>query len=220
MRVNLKEDHKEFIVECYAKFMKRADIVETFVEMFSDYIEELCIEYYKTRDDYIQSMLEIGHEIGYSREKRIELFHEEYDSNIEHIIVHLKRKLSTQIRRFHIDHPQFPKQYIELFNNVRQEHLNMDTELDLHDMNSSLAELEDLYNHVKRMIYVENHISILPLAHNILKTIIACQLTDETQNILDITPKENKKIENNSINDNQFPEQDMEKHQQNENTQN
>lgn len=217
--MRLKAEHKEFVVECYAKFMKRTDIVETFVEMFSDYIEELCVEHYKTRDDYIQSTLETSHEIRYSKEKRIELFHDEYDSNIEHIIVHLKRKLSTQIRRFHIDHPQFPKQYIDLFHNARQEHLNKNTEISLHDMYSSLSELEDLYNNVKRMIYVENQISILPLAHNILRTNIACQLTDEPQDILDITPKQSKMIENNSNNSNEIPEQDLEKQHQKQNTQ-
>lgn len=217
--MRLKAHHKEFIVESYAKFMKRSDIVETFFEMFSEYIEELCLEQYKTRDEYIQSSLDNYHEIGYSKEKRIELFHEEYDSNIEHIIVHLKRKLSTQIRRFHIDHPQFPKKYRDLFHNARQEHLNKDTGISLHDMHSSLSELEDLYNNVKRMIYVENQISILPLAHNILRTIIACQLTDEPQDILDITPKQSKMIENNSNNSNEIPEQDLEKQHQNQNTQ-
>ena len=217
--MRLKAHHKEFVVECYAKFMKRADIVETFVEMFPDYIEELCSEHFRTRDEHIQKMLESNEQKHHTKQKRIELFHEEYDGYIGPIIVHLKRKLSTQIRRFHIDHPQFPKQYIDLFHNARQEHLNKNTEISLHDMQSSLSELEDLYNNVKRMIYVENQISILPLAHNILRTIIACQLTDETQNILDITPKDIKKVEDNSVNANEFPEQDLEKQHQNQNTQ-
>ena len=218
--MRLEAHHKEFVVECYAKFMTRADIVETFVEMFPDYIEELCVQRYRTRDDYIQSTLESNHKSRFSKEERIEIFNEEYDSHIEPIIVHLKRKLSTQIRRFHIDHPQFPKKYIDLFNNARQEHLNKNTGIGLHDMHSSLSELEDLYNNVKRMIYVENQISILPLAHNILRTIIACQLTDEPQDILDITPKQSKMIENNSNNSNEIPEQDLKKQHQNQNTQN
>lgn len=218
--MRLKQHHKKFVVECNAKFMKRADIVETFVDTFPDHIEELCSEHHRTRDEHVQQMLESNLESRHSNEKRIELFNEEYDSYIGPIIAHFKRKLSTQIRRFHIDHPQFPKQYIDLFQKTRQEHLNKDTEINLHDMHSSLSELDDLYNNVKRMIYVENQISLLPLAHNILRTIIACQLTDERQNVVDITPKDTKKVENNSINDNELSEPNMEKYHQNLNTQN
>lgn len=196
--MRLTEEHKQFVVECYAKFMKRADIVEEFVEKFSDDIEQICLEYHKPRDEHIQNQLKSSLKWRFSEDERIEEFNEQYDEYIEPIIRHTKRKLSTQFRRLHIEHPQFPKKYSELFHKTREEHLKKDAEISSDGIQDSLAELEDLYNYVKRMIYVENQISQLPLAHNLLRTIITCQLMDDKQEIIDITPTETKKIESNS----------------------
>lgn len=202
--MRLTEEHKQFVVECYAKFMKRADIVEEFVEKFSDDIEQICLQYHKPREVHIQNQLQTTIKRLYSEDERIEAFNEEYDEYIEPIIRHTKRKLSTQFRRLHIEHPQFPQKYSELFHKTREEHLKKDAEISSHGIQDPLAELEDLYNYVKRMIYVENQISQIPLAHNLLRTIITCQLMDNNQEIIDITPTEIKKIESNSKKENEL----------------
>ena len=213
--MRLTEDHKQFVVEGYAKFMKRADIIDTFVERFSDEIEEYCGGLFKTRDEYIQDTLETSHHSKFSEDQRIELFNEEYDDFKEPIIRHLKRKFSTQFRRLDIEHSQFPEKYRELFHRTREEHLNKETEISLSDIQYSLSELVELYDNVKRMIFVENQYSQLPLAHNILKTIIAYQLTEGRQEILDVIPDESKMIENNSEDDNEFPQPEIEKNDPN-----
>ncbi|RKU29609.1 hypothetical protein C6497_05585 [Candidatus Poribacteria bacterium] len=51
---------------------------------------------------------------------------------------------------------------------------------------------------------MENQISQIPLAHSLLRTIITCQLMDNNQEIIDITPTEIKKIESNSKKENEL----------------
>lgn len=196
--MKLQEHHKIFVVECYAQFMKRSDIVEVFIDRFSEDIDAHCAEFQETRTKFIESNIDSWFRDELPESKRRELLDQKYDEIIEPVIRQIKRKLSDRFRRLHIDHSQFPNKYRELFNETRECHLNKSKDDSLHDMQNCLLELENLYNYLKFRIFVENDISQLPLAQQILKTIIACHLMQEQPEVMDIIPVEEKQLSDNS----------------------
>lgn len=105
----------------------------------------------------------------------------------------VKQNLSSQLRRFHIKHPQFPAKYRPLFNQARKEYFISYQSESLKQPENLLFEMETLYGYVKERIFnAENPKEVmkhLDLAHNILKTIIANNAIDTKQDIVDVTPQ-------------------------------
>ena len=120
----------------------------------------------------------------------------------EDIISHkkqLRENLFNRFRRLHIDHPQFPNKYRALFHQTWDEHCANYRTPNLNISDNLTRELEILYGYQKHLIFqLENpkesmkHIS---LAHQILKTIVAHNAVNGSQEVVDITPQNTKALE-------------------------
>lgn len=110
----------------------------------------------------------------------------------------LRENLFNRFRRLHIDHRQFPKKYKTLFHETRNEFCANYRIPDLNVPENVVQELETLYGYQKQRVFqhrnskdVMQHVT---LAHQILKTIIACNAIDEKPEIVDVTPQTPKAL--------------------------
>ncbi len=87
----------------------------------------------------------------------------------------LKTELSSQLRRYNIAHPEFPKKYRDTFTQARKECLTNILINDIQDPENIAQELQDLYAYIKRQIIMEQDPNTanakIQIALNILKTI-------------------------------------------------
>ena len=179
--VRLKEEHKVFVVKGFAKFMSLNDIAHEFLIEYDTDCYELCGKKYYSLEEYSEIFAE-----EYSREREImdddrfeNLVKEQYKKRILEDSQRLSSFLSAKFRRLNITHPQFPNKYRELFNNTREEYLiNYRTE-NLPTKANILAQLDVLFGYTKNLAFEENDVRQLALAHQILKTIVACKEMDE-----------------------------------------
>ena len=111
----------------------------------------------------------------------------------------LRQDLFNQFRRLNIDHRQFPEKYRDLFNQARDEFCANYRTLNLTTPATIAQELETLYGYQKQCIFqAENsqeatkHVT---LAHQILKTLVACNAINAQQDIVNITPQDPKALE-------------------------
>ena len=109
-----------------------------------------------------------------------------------------QENLFNRFRRLDIDHRQFPDKYKALFHNTRDEFCANYRIPDLNVPENVVRELETLYGFQKQRIFqhrnskdVMQHIT---LAHQILKTIIACNAIDAKQEVVDVTPQDAKAL--------------------------
>ena len=111
----------------------------------------------------------------------------------------LRQDLFNQFRRLNINHRQFPEKYRDLFNQARDEFCANYRNLNLTTATNIAQELETLYGHQKQCIfeaeYPEEATKHVTLAHQILKTLVACNAINVEQNIVDITPQDPKALE-------------------------
>lgn len=197
--MQLQEHHKQFVVRRYARFMDRDDIVDDFINNFREDIEELCGKPYETEEEFIdryKRSKEVQH-VSYS--KRIEESEEMFSVIAGVINYHIERLLTNRFRRLDINHPQFPEKYRDLFNATRDAHLNMDDVIDLQDTQNIVMELEMLYNIVKTTIYKDDDITLIPLAHQLLKSILTINLCTIQEQVSAITTSEETHIPNTQI---------------------
>ena len=237
--MKLQEKHKEFAVTCYARFMTRAEVVEAFIEEFSDdlpepppipefpyteesYANDDSIEARLTKDKFIaDSLADYGgrYDKAYGNNSTakfnedLEKIHAEIEQAYKptdnlaeekrkHITNHqnmvknhnekVKRSLSNQLRRFNINHRQFPDKYRNLFDEIRKEYFSSYRSENLQNTDNVALELETLYCYVKQRIFNEanpkeimNHVN---LAHKILRTIVTYNAISAKDAVIDITP--------------------------------
>ncbi|MDE0018227.1 MAG: hypothetical protein OXU51_18745 [Candidatus Poribacteria bacterium] len=111
----------------------------------------------------------------------------------------LRQDLFNQFRRLDINHRQFPEKYRDLFNQTREQYCASYRVPDLTNPESLARELETLYGYQKqRLFQVENQTEItkhIGLAHQILKTLVACNALNAEQDIVNITPENPKPLE-------------------------
>ena len=111
----------------------------------------------------------------------------------------LKRDISNQLRRFNIIHPRFPNKYRDLFNQTREQHFNKYRGENLGTSDNIRKELETLHGYVKQAIFQEQDpkeaMKHINLAHQILKTLVACNAINVEQDIVNITPQDPKALE-------------------------
>ena len=111
----------------------------------------------------------------------------------------LRQDLFNQFRRLDINHRQFPEKYRDLFNQTREQYCASYRVPDLTNPESLARELETLYGYQKQRIFqVENQTEItkhIGLAHQILKTLVACNALNAEQDIVNITPQDTKALE-------------------------
>ena len=111
----------------------------------------------------------------------------------------IRQDLFNQFRRLDITHRQFPEKYRDLFNQTRDEFCANYRVPDLTSPESLARELETLYGYQKQRIFqvdsqgeITKHIA---LAHQILKTLVACNAINTEQDIVNITPQDPKAME-------------------------
>ena len=248
--MKLNEQHKEFAVKCFARFMTRTEVVKAFLKEFENDLppppefeeyseeeyQEFCdeidqeetIEKKRIRKEYIAQELR-KHEKHYAviydtdastkfeqdREKLQEeiqqaLYRSQFSKargdyyldcqgEIEDHWEELKRNISNQLRRFNITHPRFPNKYRDLFNQTREQHFNKYRGENLSTSENIRKELETLHGYVKQAIFQEQDpkeaMKHINLAHQILKTLVACNAINTEQDIVDITPQNPKALE-------------------------
>ena len=111
----------------------------------------------------------------------------------------VRQNLFNQFRRLDITHRQFPEKYRDLFNQTRDEYCANYRVSDLANPESLARELETLYGYQKQCIfqaeYPEETTKHVALAHQILKTLVACNAINAEQDIVNITPQDPKALE-------------------------
>ena len=248
--MKLNEQHKEFAVKCFARFMTRTEVVTAFLKEFEndlppppefeEFSEEDYQEYYNEKEqeetieqkrikkEYIAQELR-KHEKHYAviygtdistkfekdREKlqaeiRQALYQSEFSEARRNYYLdcqeqredhwkELKRDISNQLRRFNIIHPRFPNKYRDLFNQTREQHFNKYRGENLGTPENIRKELETLHGYVKQAIFQEQDpkeaMKHINLAHQILKTLVACNAINAEQDVVDITPQNTKALE-------------------------
>lgn len=245
--MKLNEQHKEFAVKCFARFMTRSEVVKAFLKEFEndlppppefeEFSREEYDEFYEQEDtekekrirkEHIAQELR-KHEKHYAvihgtdantkfeedREKLWEEiqqalyeseflaakrnYYEDCEGMREDHWEELKRDISNQLRRFNITHPRFPNKYRDLFNRTREQHFNKYRGENLGTSENIRKELETLHGYVKQAIFQEQDpkeaMKHINLAHQILKTLVACNAINAEQDVINITPQDTKALE-------------------------
>ena len=111
----------------------------------------------------------------------------------------LRQDLFNQFRRLDITHRQFPEKYRDLFNQTREQYCANYRTLKLTTSANIAQELETLYGFQKQRIFEaedpEEATKHVALAHQILKTLVACNAINAEQDIVNITPQDPKPLE-------------------------
>ena len=111
----------------------------------------------------------------------------------------LRQDLFNQFRRLNINHRQFPEKYRDLFNQTRDEFCANYRTLNLMTSANIAQELETLYGYQKQRVFQaedpEEATKHLTLAHQILKTLVACNAINTEQDVVNITPQNPKALE-------------------------
>ncbi len=144
-----QEHHKTYVVTCFAKFMTRNEVVIAFMNEFPDDLpkspsennENLTVDEQAKIDKHINAELdqykalyfEMDHNLGIQKFKKdlpelteqiVKKYQEPRNKEIdEQHKRNVKREISNQIRRYNIDHSDFPKKYKELFDQTRKEYV-------------------------------------------------------------------------------------------------
>ena len=111
----------------------------------------------------------------------------------------LRQNLFNQFRRLNINHRQFPEKYRDLFNQTREEFCANYRTSNLMTSANIAQELETLYGYQKQRIFQaedpEEATKHLALAHQILKTLVACNAINAEQEVVNITSQDPKALE-------------------------
>ena len=110
-----------------------------------------------------------------------------------------RQDLFNQFRRLDITHRQFPEKYRDLFNQTRELYCANYRTLKLTTSANIAQELQTLYGFQKQRIFQaedpEEATKHVALAHQILKTLVACNALNAEQDIVNITPQDTKALE-------------------------
>ena len=111
----------------------------------------------------------------------------------------LRQELFNQFRRLDINHRQFPEKYRDLFNQTRDEYCANYRTSNLMTSANIAQELETLYGYQKQRLFqaedAEEATKHVTLAHQILKTLVACNAINTEQDVVNITPQNPKALE-------------------------
>ena len=173
---------------------------EAKLEYLNEYIEDNQEEYREKHGDEADRVLNeaVLEDYNFEREMDYTMFSKDYQEQV--IPTHqeqLRKNLFNRFRRLDIDHGQFPDKYKALFKDTRDEFCKNYRIPDLNVPENVVRELETLYGYERQRIFqhsnsknVTKHVT---LAHQILKTIIACNAINTGQEVIDVTPQDVKK---------------------------
>lgn len=178
--MQLQDHHIKFVIKRYAQFMNRSEIIEKFIHTFSDDIKDLCGIPYTDEMTYIDKYVKRLRKEEANDEHEWILDYDEHLTDAEELFSKEKEPqnekihdiLSARFRRLNINHIQFPKKYRKLFHDERKAYFQDLQTNCLDNPYETIEELESLYQVAKKQIVEENDIKQIPLAHQILKSII------------------------------------------------
>lgn len=177
--MKLEEKHKEFAVKCYARFMKRAEVINAFMEEFATDIATAYLQTSKsetpqaTVEELIaETAQETPKDAAYTTAvRKLEMLKSDSDKfdnasgeqrnriiaseKVREYYTKLKDNLSDRLRRLNITHRQFPEKYRDLFNQTRKEYFVSYRAENLQNPDNVILELETLYGYVKQRIFQE-----------------------------------------------------------------
>ena len=240
--MKLEEKHKEFVVISFARFMKLTDIIDAFIEKFTDELPSVITtkvpnkaelmarpldeEQLEEKQEFIDETTEdyrkefekkYGDEAEAKlKEKVLKEFEFEHGMDIDRIhsqllaesiakrqehLKQLRQNLFNRFRRLDINHPQFPKKYRDLFIQTRDEYCANHRTPDLNLSDNLSRELETIYGYQKQLLFQQSDseevMKHMNSAHQILKTIVAHNTVNASQEVVDITPQNVKALEDN-----------------------
>lgn len=178
--MQLQDHHIKFVIKRYAQFMNRSEIIEKFIHTFSDDIKDLCGIPYTDEMTYIDKYVKRLRKEEANDEHEWILDYDEHLTDAEELFSKEKEPqnekihdiLSARFRRLNINHIQFPKKYRKFFQDERKAYFQDLQTNCLDNPYETIEELESLYQVAKKQIVEENDIKQIPLAHQILKSII------------------------------------------------
>ena len=181
------------------------DEIENKQEIMEKFIETHTEEFRETYGDEADQKLNEGALEEYDRELKREAreFHNDNLMRVEKAhqkhLEELRQNLFNRFRRLNIDHPQFPKKYRALFKEARDEYCENYRSQSLNIPENLARELETLYGYQKQLIFQGDNpkeaSKHLNSAHQILKTVLAHNALNASQQVEDITPKNVKRLE-------------------------
>ena len=144
----LQEHHKTYAVKCFAQYMTCDEVATAFMNKFPEDLpkpptegnEKLSADEQAKLDKHIDEELNHYKKLYFEndREHGIQKFKKDLPELTERITseyqepidketerehkLRVKSKISNQLRRYNIDHIEFPKKYKELFNQTRAEY--------------------------------------------------------------------------------------------------
>lgn len=126
--MNLQDKHKEYAVKCYASFMQTSSIIDGFIQQFWD-------------------------DLAKPKQVQPNQDPDEYHHQVELHWQKVRENLRNQLRRYDINHQEFPQKYRELFNQKRKEYILNYIVEDMQASDSIVQELEALYGYVRQSIF-------------------------------------------------------------------
>ncbi|RKU15131.1 hypothetical protein C6500_20775 [Candidatus Poribacteria bacterium] len=183
----IEEDHGEKESEIKLEFID--DFIEEHREIFEEKYGDKADEMLKEQalEDYDFEYLQDYTNARDKLRNQILTTHKEL----------LRENLFNRFRRLDINHGQFPDKYKALFKDTRDEFGKNYRIPDLSVMENVVRELEILYGYEKQHILQQSNskdvTKHMNLAHQILKTIIACNAIDAKPEVVDVTPQDVKK---------------------------
>ena len=174
--MRLEEKHKIFAVKGFAQFMKLSEIVASFMDKFDDEIMQICDINLETEEQFFERFV---------AEQSIKYYNEGLDLGIQDAEDHApsayaetvrkmqkkaSKHISARLRRFNINHRQFPNKYTDLFNKTRDLYIAKYKCNNLHQLDILSNELGTLYGLAKSRAFEEGDAKYIALTHQILKT--------------------------------------------------
>ena len=176
--------------------------IHTRAEFIGRYIREHAktfdAEYGKDTDDKLNESAHAAFKEEF-KSKYMETYTEQLNEAVTEHEKQLRQDLFNQFRRLDITHRQFPEKYRDLFNQTRNEYCASYRTSNLTTSINIAQELETLYGYQKQCIfqaeYPEEAMRHVALAHQILKTLVACNAINPEQDVVNITPQNPKTLE-------------------------
>ncbi|MCG9126244.1 hypothetical protein JT359_01465 [Candidatus Poribacteria bacterium] len=174
--MRLEEKHKIFAVKGFAQFMKLSEIVASFMDKFDDEIMQICDINLETEEQFFERFVAEQSIVYYNDGLDLGIQDAEdhapsaYAETVRKMQKKASKHISARLRRFNINHRQFPNKYTDLFNKTRDLYIAKYKCNNLHQLDILSDELGTLYGLAKSRAFEEGDAKYIALTHQILKT--------------------------------------------------
>ena len=200
--MQLQDHHKKFVVKRYAQFMDLSEIIEDFIHTFRDDIEAICGIRYIDEAKYLDAYVKRLRKEEENDEHEWVLDYDEHLKDGEELFLKEKGRqnkrihdmLSTRFRRLNISHTRFPQKFRKFFHDERKKYFQDLQTGCLDNPYKAIEELDSLYKLAKKQIVEEDDIEKIPLAHQILKSIITTKRSLQAREVVEVKILEKKAL--------------------------